>query len=111
MKTDPDRELPNGSKRAESLTRVLAHSEHVKAPVEECAGELSSVNSAIKQALANQDVLPGVEDALKKGAAIEVKVQAASAELSVVNRALKGEVRERRLVDHQFAERPHLAPP
>jgi diguanylate cyclase (GGDEF)-like protein len=103
MKTDANRELPKGSKRAESLTRVLAQSERVKVLVEECAEELSSVNSAIKQALANQDALPEVEDALRKNAAIESKVQAVSVDLSVVNRALKGEVRERRMVDHQFA--------
>ena len=103
MKTEAIPELPKGSKRAESLTRVLARSENVEALVEECAKELSSVNSAIKLALADQDALPGVESALEKSAAIEGKVQAASAELSVVNRALKGEVRERRMVDHQFA--------
>ena len=103
MKTDPDRELPKGGRRAESLTRVLAQSERVKALVEQCAEELSLVNYAIKLALANQDALPEVERALEKSAVIEGKVQAASAELSVVNRALKGEVRERRMVDHQFA--------
>lgn len=103
MKTHPNAELPNGTERAGSLTEVLGQSEHVKALVEECAEELSSVIVALKQELANRDQLPGVENALEKSEAVENKVQEASAKLSVLNRVLEGQVRDRHMLDHQFA--------
>lgn len=103
MKTNANGALPKSGKRAGTLSSVLGQSEHVNALVEECAEELSSVNSAISKALAERDALPGVEGALKKSVAIASKVQAACAELSIVNRALKVEIRDRNMVDHQFA--------
>jgi diguanylate cyclase len=96
-------ELPSGIEPARSLTEVLEQSEHVKALVEECARELSSVIAALKQELADRDQLPGIENALEKSEAVENKVQEVSEELSVVNRALEVEVRGRDMVDHQLA--------
>ena len=103
MKTDPHAELPKGTEPAQSLTKVLGQSNHVKDLVDECAKELASVNATIKHALANHDPLPGVANALKQSQAVEKKVHAASEELAVVNRALSGEVRSRDLLDRQFA--------
>jgi diguanylate cyclase (GGDEF)-like protein len=103
MHTDPNAELPKGTKPVNSLTEVLGQSEHAKSLVEECAEELSSVNAALKQQLVYQDPLPGVENALEKNEAVETKVQEASTELSVVNRGLEDEVKERHVLEHQLA--------
>ncbi len=103
MKPDPNAGLPEPTTRTRSLTKVLEENEHVKDLVKESAEELSLVITGIKQALANRDPLPGVEIAIEKSAAVEIKLQDASEKLTVVNRALEGEVRERGLVDHQLA--------
>jgi diguanylate cyclase len=103
MTTDPNAELSKGTIPAESLTKVLGQSEHVKDLVDECAEELSSVNVALKQELVDRNPLPGVENALEKNEAVENKVQEASEELSVVNRGLEDEVTERHMLEHQLA--------
>jgi GGDEF domain-containing protein len=103
MNTDPNAELPEGAKPAESLTEVLGQSKHAKDLVDECADELSLVNVALKQELVDGDPLPGVENALEKNEAIEDKVQEASEELSVVNRGLEDEVTEWHVLEHQLA--------
>jgi diguanylate cyclase len=94
---------PKIGQAADSLSRVQATSEHARALVEECAGELSSVTTAIRLALAERDAKLGIESLLEKTVAIEEKVHAASDELTVVNQALKVEIRDRNLIDHQFA--------
>jgi diguanylate cyclase (GGDEF)-like protein len=103
IETDPNAELPHNAKQQKSLTHVLAESEHVKMLVKESAEELSSVNADIKQELANQGSLPGVENALEKSEAVEDKVQEASDKLSEVNQALKGEVKERHVLEGKLA--------
>lgn len=103
MPTDSKAELSNSARTVKSLTRVLDQSEHIKDMVEECAEELSSVNSVLKQELAGMDVLPDVEHALVKSGSVETKVQEAADELSVVNQALENEVRERQMLEHQLA--------
>jgi diguanylate cyclase (GGDEF)-like protein len=103
MKPDPNAGLPDRTKPAKSLTNVLEENEHVKDLVKESVEELSLVITGIKHALANQDPLPGVEVALEKSEAVKSKLHEASEKLTVVNRALEGEVREQGLVDHQLA--------
>ena len=93
MKIDPNMELPKGTPPVKALTHVLAQNEHVKNLVEECAEDLSSANSVLKQELADGDPQPAVESALDKSEAVEGKVQEASAKLAVVNQALTSEVR------------------
>jgi len=105
MKTDPNAELPEDTKAAKAtkaLTKVLGKSERVQSMVEECAEELSSVNTVLKQELAERNPPPVVEDALEKSGSVENKVQEASEELSIVNQALKDEVRERHVLEHQL---------
>lgn len=103
MPTDSKAELSNSARTVKSLTRVLDQSEHIKDMVEECAEELSSVNSVLKQELAGLEALPDVENALVKSGTVETKVQEAADELSVVNQALENEVRERQMLEHQLA--------
>lgn len=100
---EPDKRSPGAGAEPRSLSKVLGQSEHVKDLVEECAEDLSSVNTVLKHELAEQDLQPAVEDALEKNQAVATKVDKASGELTAVNRALEGEIRERRLLDHRFA--------
>lgn len=94
---------PELTRQAESLSKVLDQSEHVNKLVKESAEELSSVNTAIKQELQNEDVLPAVAEVIGKSEAVEIKVQEASDKLTVVNQALKVEIRERIVVDRELA--------
>lgn len=103
MKADPNTKLPSGTKPAKSLTHVLVQSERVKDMVEEAAEELSSVNTVLKQELADRDPLTEVGDAIQKSETVEIKVQDAAEELSNVNQALEREVKERHLLEHQLA--------
>jgi diguanylate cyclase (GGDEF)-like protein len=82
---------------------VLGRSERIKALVEECAEDLVSVNGAMTLALTAHDALPGLADALGQSAALAAKVQAVSVELAIVNRALEDQIRDRSMVDLQFA--------
>jgi diguanylate cyclase (GGDEF)-like protein len=86
----------------QSLTEALGKSEHAKDLVEESAEELASINTTLKEELADGKPQPGVESALEKSEAVEDKVQEASDELAVVNQALEGEVREREILEHQL---------
>jgi diguanylate cyclase (GGDEF)-like protein len=103
MTTDPNAELPGRTKRARTLTKVLEENEHVRELVNESARELSWINTVIKQALANLGPLPELEQAIKKSESVQRTVQEALEKLTVVNRALESEVRERDMVDHQMA--------
>lgn len=87
---------------ANLLNQVLGQSEHVKTIVEECADELSSVNSDLRQELNESNVLSGVGNALGKSEAVENKVQLASEQLASVNQALKVEVKYRHVLEDQL---------
>jgi diguanylate cyclase (GGDEF)-like protein len=82
---------------------VLGLSQHVKALVAECAEDLASVNGAITLALTAHKAQPGLTYALGQSAALAAKVEAVSVELAIVNRALQDEIRDRNMVDLQFA--------
>jgi diguanylate cyclase (GGDEF)-like protein len=87
---------------AHPLTRALDQSERIKDVVEECAVELSTVNSTFKDEFRNVDPSPGVESALQKTETIENKVQECAEELTAVNQALEEEVGERERLEHQL---------
>lgn len=89
--------------RPDTLRRILEHSEQIKTLVEECAEDLASVNGAMTQALTSYSAPPGLAGALGQCAALAAKIQAVSVALAVVNRALADEVRDRSMVDLQFA--------
>jgi diguanylate cyclase (GGDEF)-like protein len=91
-----------GGAPAKSLTRVLDQNEHVKGVVEECAEELSSVNSELKNKLHEVGPVSSVESTLQKSETIESKVHEAADELSNVNRGLEEEVRERERLERQL---------
>jgi len=103
MPTDQTVEITQPEEASRSLARVLQQSEHVKGIVEESAAELTSVNRDFKQELAEGGTLQGLKKTLDKTEAVETKVQDASEKLSVVNEALETEVRDRNMLEHQFA--------
>lgn len=85
------------------LARALDQSEQVKAKVEECATDLSSVNSVLKQELAEGLPLQVVEEALEKSEGVEAKVQECADDLATVNDALAEEIDERHLLEDQLS--------
>jgi len=103
MKIGPNTDLPKGSERALSLTKVLRQCEDVEVLVAESVRNLSAVDSAIKQCLETRAALPAAENALRSSEAIQIDMQKASEKLSAVVTALKSEVRERDMLDLRFA--------
>ena len=87
---------------AKSLTRALGKSERIKAVVEECATELSTVNTVLKDQLDKPTDRAEVASAIQMSEAVEAKVQDSADELTKVNEALVGEVRERQVLEHQL---------
>jgi diguanylate cyclase (GGDEF)-like protein len=85
------------------LTQVLGQSEHIHVLIKQSAEELSSVRTGIKRALADSDPLPGVKSALDKNETVIRRLQDASEKLTAVNQALRIEIRDRTMVDHQLA--------
>ncbi|MEB0033030.1 GGDEF domain-containing protein [Undibacterium sp. RTI2.1] len=85
-----------------SLAQVLDQSEKIKDVMIECADDLSSVNVALKQRLANDVSSLGVENALQTSQSVEEKVQHAATQLSAVNQALGDEVIERQILEQRL---------
>lgn len=94
---------PVAIRQARSLTQVLGQTERVKDVIEECAKELSSVNSLLKEEVASQNIQPGLDTAIKTSEIIEGKVQDAADTLALVNEALETEVQSRQDLEAQLA--------
>jgi diguanylate cyclase len=103
MENDANAELLEQAEQQKSLAKVLVQNEEIKVLVEQSAEELLSANAEIKQELVNQGSLPELENALEKTEAVEAKVQDASDKLSVVNMALKVEIKERDVLEDKLA--------
>lgn len=102
MPTHSNRRPAQGHVPAAALTKALNQSERVKNIVEECAEDLSLVNTALTQELASLAPPPGVTVALEKSAVVEGKVQDASEQLAVVNESLAVEVAERHALENHL---------
>jgi diguanylate cyclase len=87
----------------ELLTQVLGKNEHVGALIRQSAEELISVNSEIIHEIADSQPPPGVKIALDRNEAVTRKLQEAFDRLTAVNQALKIQIRDRIMVDHQLA--------
>ena len=94
MKIDPKTNLPQARRRASSLPKVLRQCEDVKVLVVESARDLSALNA---------DLEAGATPPASASAAIQVNMQKVSEKMSVVVSALESELRERDMLDHQFA--------
>lgn len=93
----------NNGGRLATLGKVLDRSERARALVAQCAEDLALVNGAMTIALTAPNARHGLTYALGQSAALAAKVQAVFVELAIVNRALEDEIRDRSMVDLQFA--------
>jgi hypothetical protein len=94
--------VPSNKISPNSLSQAVDASERIKDRVEECATELSVVNTVLKEQLDRPTAPDEVARAIEKSEAVEAKVQDSADELTKVNEALVEEVRERRLLEHQL---------
>jgi diguanylate cyclase (GGDEF)-like protein len=85
------------------LVNVLNQSEQIKGKVEECAQDLSSVNTMLQEEITDNLPLEQVERALHQSEQVEDKVQECADDLSLVNQALAEEIRERRKLERKLA--------
>jgi len=90
--------------RTLSLDAVLGQCTIVKAMIEASVQDLALVHHALEQELDEPGRQPAANDAaLERTGIIETRLNEAFQVLSVVSRALAGEIRERRMLNHQFA--------
>lgn len=109
-RNNPAADAPDSTERApqagglpKSLTRVLSKSEQIRDDVEECADDLSTVNSALQAELNDHpSQSPVLKSALVQSDGVEARVQDCADDLTTVNRALKAEVREREVLEHEL---------
>ncbi len=99
MTKHPPRKLQVSKTQIDSLTQVWGPTEHVKECIEQCAEELCSVNSQLKQEVRAQVDQPGLDTAIKSSKIIEAKVQNVADQLAEVNEALESEVQSRHNVE------------
>lgn len=86
-----------------NLTKLIDQATGVKGLMEESALSLATVNAALKEEVSKGNAPPQVVQALAINEAAERKVRDASGKLVQMNHALKGELRDRKLLVHQFA--------
>lgn len=84
------------------LNVVVVQSEQIHGAVAECAAELFSVNSTLDHELSNGPAQPALDAALEHSQAVEAKVQVCADDLIQVTQALKGEVKERHLLEREL---------
>lgn len=102
MHTPTFRTQPAKPAATKSLAKLLGESKRVKDLVDECAEELSSVNTALKQDGSPQVPATTIVDAIERSEAVEGKVQEAAEKLSVVNLALAVEVHARHALEERL---------
>lgn len=85
------------------LAKALSQSEQVKTKVEECAEELSLVNTVLKVELDEHLGSGEIQDALQQSEHIEEKVQECADDLHAINTALAQEVRERKKLEQKLS--------
>ena len=103
MNAGLDRSLLPGATRTKSIVGLLGKSEKVQNLLVASANDLSAVNEDMKLALHGSAALIAVEKSHEKIKIIEDAVKEASETLAVVNQALAHEIRDRHLLEHQFA--------
>lgn len=92
-----------GSASLRSLEAVLGHCTLVKSLVEESVKDLSLVNRVLAEDCAEAGRHPAGNMALDRTGIIETRLNEAFQVLAVASRALAGEIKDRRMLDHQFA--------
>lgn len=95
---------PGTTKPAPMLAKALIQSEQVKTKVEECAEELSLVNTVLKVELDEQMGTGEIQEALHQSELIEEKVQECADDLHAINAALAQEVGERKRLEQKLSD-------
>ncbi|GGC65659.1 hypothetical protein GCM10011396_10850 [Undibacterium terreum] len=90
------------NEQAPSLAQALHQNTRIKDVIDECADDLSSVNTVLKQQLADDVNGIGVQSALQTSESVEGKVQDAASQLSSVNQALGEEILERGVLEQRL---------
>jgi diguanylate cyclase (GGDEF)-like protein len=85
------------------LAQVLGQSEHIQELIKQSVEALSSVNTGIKCELAKSGAPPGMKSAVDGNEAMIRTLQDASEKQSAVIQALRIQIRDRTMVDHQLA--------
>jgi len=104
MSSDEDKAETGETREPTPLTRALDKNEQVQAKVEECATDLSSVNTVLKQEIAEGGPLQEAERAVSQNEEVEVKVQECAEDLADVNIALTEEIDERKNLEQDLSE-------
>jgi diguanylate cyclase len=94
---------PASGRQGTALARALDKSEQVQSKVTECAGELSSVNTKIKEEIIHPSPAERVRPSLERIEKVEDKVQECAADLLAVNKTLENEIAERKHLEHMLA--------
>ena len=94
---------PPPGQQGTALARALDKSEQVQSKVTECADELSSVNTTIKEEIVHPSPAERVRPALERIENVEDKVQECAADLLAVNKTLENEIAERKHLEHVLA--------
>lgn len=98
----PEPQAPADTGAPAPLVRALDRSEQVKTKVEKCATDLSSVNTVLRQEMAEGPPLQAIGEALDRSEEVETKAQECVADLATVNDALAEEIDERHLLEQQL---------
>jgi len=94
---------PAPGQQGTALARALDKSEQVQSKVTECADELSSVNTKIKEEIVHPSPAERVRPALERIEKVEDKVQECADDLLGVNKTLEKEISERKHLEHLLA--------
>ncbi len=103
MSSKADKPRARAPNTTAPLVRALHQSEQVHDKVEQAAVDLSSVNTLLKDGIAEGVPVAKVARALHQNETVEVKVQDAAAELVVVNDTLAEGIDEHRHMEHRLS--------
>ena len=104
MSSEADKPPAGAPDTPAPLVRALRQSEQAHHKMEQAAVDLSSVNSLLKEEIAEGVPLAKVERALNQNETVEVKVQDAAAELVVVHDALAEGIDEHHDLHHRLSQ-------
>lgn len=85
------------------LDSVVIEAKHVQDLVEECRDDLADVNARMRQGLDDPELLHKISETLQKSMAVQAKVGTVSEKVATITDELVEHVRDRRLLDFQFA--------
>lgn len=100
---DPNPAPEEGAVRPMVMETIMRQCTTVRAMVDETVQNLAEVNQVYSHDVTDPDRRLAANSALERSGHIEARLKEASQMLAVVSRALAAEIRERRLLDHQFA--------